>query len=221
MNHPKLLRPALALALPLVLLCLAACWGPVERPIADFTWCPDGAQGRLDYWFTSMSTTVARASIDRLLWEFDDGSLPEESYWDVVHRFDEERTHRVTLTVTDSRGVSGTITKDVPVAMAAFVHSTWQLTLGYPPTVSGIVENRFTERLDEVIIHAKFYDADGVRLTDGRIEIGDLDPGERAAFQVRADAFMPRIFHATVEVESFTAECSPRWDVLPIAPDQH
>lgn len=138
----------------------------------------------------------------------------------MVHRFDEERTHRVTLTVTDSRGVSGTITKDVPVAMAAFVHTTWQLTLGYPPTVSGIVENRFTERLDEVVIRAKFYDVDGVRLTDGRIEIDDLDPGERAAFQVRAEEFMTRIFHATVEVESFAAECSPRWDVLPLKSDQ-
>ena len=133
---------------------------------------------------------------------------------------DEERIHRVTLTVTDSRGVSGTITKDVPVAMAAFVHSTWQLTLGYPPTVSGVVENRFTERLDEVVIRAKFYDTDGVRLTGGRIEIDDLDPGERAAFQVRAEEFMTRIFHATVEVESFTAECSPRWDVVPLHPDQ-
>ena len=220
MKNAKIIRFALALALPVFLLCLAACFGPIERPIADFAWCPDGTQGRLDYWFTSTSTTVPRASIDRLLWEFDDGSLPVESFWDVVHRFDEERAHRVTLTVTDTRGVSGTITKDVPVAMAAFVHSTWQLTLGYPPTVSGIVENRFTERLDEVVIRAKFYDTDGVRLTDGRAEIGDLDPGEQAAFQVRAEEFMTRIFHATVEVESFAAECSPRWDVVPLKPGQ-
>jgi PKD repeat protein len=220
MKHPKIVRPALTLAVLTVVLCLAGCLGPPERPIADFAWCPDGAQGRLDYWFTSTSTTVSHASIDRLLWEFDDDSPPVESYWDVVHRFDEERTHRVTLTVTDTRGVSGTITKDVSVAMAAFVHSTWQLTLGYPPTVSGIVENRFSERLDEVVIRAKFYDTDGVRLTDGRAEIGDLDPGEQAAFQVRAEEFLPRIFHATVEVESFAADCSPRWDVLPVKPSQ-
>lgn len=68
MKRTKIIRLALALALPLVLLCLAACFGSVERPIADFAWCPDGAQGRLDYWFTSTSTTVPQASIDRLLW---------------------------------------------------------------------------------------------------------------------------------------------------------
>jgi PKD repeat protein len=196
----------------LVLSCallLSGCFGPIERPIADFVWCPDGGEGRLDYWFTSTSMTVAGAAIDRFVWEFDDGPAPVEAFWDVLHRFDEERTHHVTLTVTDTRGISGTITKNVPVELAAFVHSTWLLTLGYPPTVTGIVENRYEERLDEVVVRAKFYDADGVRLTDGRFTVADLDPGEQAAFEVEAEVFKPRIFYATVEIESFTAECSP------------
>ncbi|MGB2982578.1 MAG: FxLYD domain-containing protein [Candidatus Bipolaricaulia bacterium] len=207
-----------SVAVPIVLtglVLLVGCFGPIERPIADFTWCPDGTEGRLDYWFTSTSTTVPGATVDRLEWEFDDGSPPAQSYWDTVHRFGDEGIYRVTLTVKDSRGVSGTITKQVQVAMAAFIHSTWQLTLGYPPTVSGIVENGFTERLNQVVIRAKFYDADGVRLTDGRFEITDLDPGEQARFEVRATDFTTRIFHATVEVDSFAAECSPLWGVVP------
>jgi len=197
------------------ILIVGGCFGPVERPTADFAWCPDGVDGRLDYWFTSTSSTVPGAYIERLTWEFDDGTSPVESFWDTIHRFDEERVHRVTLTVTDSRGVSAYTTQDVPVALAAFVHSTWNLTLGFPPTVTGIVENRFTERLDEVTVRAKFYDTNGVRLTDGLFVVRDLDPGEKAAFEIRADEFLSHIFHATVDIESFAAECAPQWDVVP------
>jgi len=213
-------RIALALCAAAIAGCALAivgCFGPVERPVADFVWCPDGVDGRLDYWFTSTSTTVPGAAIERLRWEFDDGTPQVESFWDVVHRFAEERVHRVTLTVTDSRGVSAYTSKDVAVAMAAFVHSTWTLTLGYPPTVTGVVENRFTERLDEVTVRARFYDADGVRLTDGRFTVRDLDPGEQAAFEIRAEEFLSRIFYTTVDVESFRAECSPAWEPRPAA----
>ena len=198
-------------------LLATSCLGPIERPVADFAWCPDGTEGRLEYWFVSTSTTVSGAMIDRLVWTFDDGTPPIDARGDVVHRFEEERLHRVTLTVTDSRGVSGTTTKNVPVAMSAFIHPTWQLTLGYPPTVSGVVSNRFCERLRRVVVRAKFYDTEGVRLTDGRFEVIDLDPGEQAAFEIRADRFTTRIFHATVDVESFVADCSPQWDVVPAA----
>lgn len=195
---------------------LGGCFGPVERPIADFHWCPDGSEGRLDYWFSSTSTTVPGATVEQLLWSFDDGTPSFESTADVLHRFGEAGEYHVNLTVTDSRGVSGTVTKTVHVAMAAFVHSTWRLTLGYPPTVAGIVENRYDQRLDEVVIRAKFYDADGVRLTDGTFLVRDLDPGEQAAFAVQADEFKPRIFHATVEIESFVAECAPTWIPVPL-----
>lgn len=201
--------------LVLVAIVAVGCFGPIERPTADFVWCPDGDVGRLHYWFTSTSTTVPGATIERMVWEFEDGSPPLDAFGDVVHLFPEDGRYRVTLTVTDSRGISGTTTRDVDVALAAFIHSTWTLTLGYPPTVSGIVENRYVERLEQVVVRAKFYDADGVRLTDGRFEVTDLDPGEQAAFEIHAEIFRPRIFHATVEVESFEAECAPDWDPVP------
>lgn len=187
----------------------AGCFGPIERPIADFTWCPDGSEGRLDYRFTSTSTAISGHRIERMVWEFDDGTPPLSLPSDPFHRFSEEGLYYVTLTVTDRRGVSGTVTKGVPIALAAFVHSTWSLTLGYPPTVAGIVENRYSERLTSVVMRAKFYDADGIRLTDGRFEITDLDPGELAAFEVNAREFTTRIFHATVDIESFHADCGP------------
>jgi len=203
-----LMRTTGVLALAVGAILMASCFGPIERPVADFTWCPDGSEGRLDYWFSSVSSTVPGHWIERFEWDFGDGT-PVEARYDGTHRFDEEGRYAVTLTVVDSRGVAGTITKQVPIALAVFIRPTWQLTLGFPPTVSGIVENVFSERLDTVVVRAKFYDADGIRLTDGRFEIIDLDPGEKAAFEVHAEEFSTRIFHATVDIEWFSADCLP------------
>ena len=193
------------------ILLLVGCFGPATRPVADFARCPDGSSGDLDYWFTSTSTTVPNHWIESLRWEFGDGSPPLETAWDAHHRFDEEKVYRVTLTVRDDRGVSGTVTKDVPVAMAAFVHPGWQLTLGWPARVTGVVQNRFDERLDFVVVKAKFYDVDGIRLSDGTVEISDLGPGEKAEFSIAAVEYSTRIFHATVEVDSFSSDCPNGW----------
>ena len=195
-------------------LLLVGCFGPITRPVADFVWCPDGSSGNLDYWFTSTSTTVPNHWVESLRWEFDDGTPPLETAWDAHHRFDEEKVYRVTLTVRDDRGVSGTVTKDVPVAMATFVHPGWQLTLGWPARVTGVVQNRFGERLEFVVIKAKFYDVDGVRLSDGIVEITDLEPGEKAEFSITAVEYSTRIFHATVEVDSFFSDCPNGWPVF-------
>lgn len=209
-----MIRPPGILLLLVAALSLFGCFGPVTRPVADFVWCPDGSSGDLDYWFTSTSTTVPNHWIESLRWEFGDDSPPLEAAWDAHHRFDEEKVYRVALTVRDDRGVSGTVTKDVPVAMAAFVHPGWLLTLGWPARVTGVVQNRFDERLDFVIVKAKFYDADGVRLSDGTAEITDLEPGEKAEFSITAVEYSTRIFHATVEVDSFSSYCPNGWPVF-------
>ena len=201
------LRIAVAFGILGLVLGTSGCFGPPVRPVVDFSWCPDGSEGRLDYWFTSTASTVPGAAIVREVWDFGDGSPTVSAAWDALHRFDSEGTYRVTLTVTDSRGVAGTWTKDVSVAPAVFVHSTWRLTLGYPPAVSGIVESRSEDRLNTVVVRVRFYDADGVRVTDGSFEILDLEPGEKAAFEVRAQEFAARVFYATVAIESFDADC--------------
>ena len=202
-------RMSILIAVLVLLVPIAGCFGPLERPIASFTWCLDGSQGLLDLWFTSTSTTVPGHWIESMVWEFDDGTPPATG-WDMPHRYDEAGIYLVTLTVTDSRGVSGTLTQEVLVEMPVIVQPNWQLTLGFPPTVTGVIQSRFDERLESVVIRAKFYDADGVRLTDERVEIEDLEPGERAAFEIRAQEFQSRIFHATVEIESYQADCGVR-----------
>jgi len=142
-----------------------------------------------------------------LWWESDDGTPPLETAWDANHRFDEERVYRVTLTVRDDRGMSGTVTKEVSVSLAALVHPGWLLTLGWPVRVTGVVQNR-SERGLEIVVKAKFYDVDGIRLSDGTVELTDLDPGEKAEFRIDASEYSTRISRATVEVDSFFSVCS-------------
>ncbi len=210
------IRRLALLAAAALTLALAGCFGPVERPVADFTWCPDGSVGALDYQFTSTSTTVPGQWIEMLRWEFDDGTPPEMATWSAWHRFTEEGTYSVTLTVTDSRGISGTVTHDVPVTMAVEIFPNWQLTLGWPMRVTGTVANRAAVKLTTAVIKAKFYDTDGVRISDGTVTLEDLDPGEMVAFTIEASEPSARIFHATVEVDSFTADCPDLW-LYPVA----
>ena len=201
------MKKLLALSLAVVIGIVAtSCFGPVVRPTVDFTWCPDGSSGLLGYHFFSHSTTIPGHYITTFDWQFDDGTSIDDYYRDVVHVFPEEGTYFVTLVATDDRGVSGTASREVHVAPAAFIR-TWNLTLGFPVQVRGEVENRCDYVLPKVTIKAKFYDADGLRLTDGTVEISDLEPGERAAFTVKAQEYSSRIFYATVAVESFTVDC--------------
>ena len=186
---------------------LCACLGPIDRPTADFTWCPDGRNGQLDYTFSSTSAPVGEQEIVRATWEFGDGTSPVEGVGVAEHRFSAAGSYPVTLTVTDRRAVTGTKTKIVTVEPAAFVDPTWRLTLDYPPTVSGVVGNRSEERLNEVVVQARFYDADGVRLGEGRATVRDLEPGERARFEIETRDFAARVFYASVGIESFVAPC--------------
>jgi hypothetical protein len=187
---------------------LFGCLGPVDRPTVDFTWCADGRSGGLDYTFSSTTVPVLGQDIVRAVWDFGDGTPPVEALGVANHRYEGAGSYAVVLTVTDRRGVAGTATKWMVADLAAFVDPTWTLTLGYPPTVSGVVGNRSDVRLDQVVVRARFYDADGVRLGDGRSVIDDLEPGEHARFEIETREFAPRVFYASVDVESFVAACS-------------
>jgi hypothetical protein len=190
---------------------LAGCFGPVERPVADFAVCPDGEVGALDFRFISTSTPVPGRPIESVRWEFDDTSSVETSATVVTHRFAEEGTYYITLTVTDSCGVCGTVTRPMQVSLAAEVYPNWRLTLGWPIRVTGLVANRAEVRLETVVVKAKFYDIDGIRLADGVTVLKDLDPGETVSYTIEASEYHAGIFYATVEVDSFVADCGNPW----------
>ncbi len=188
------------------LVVLFGCSGPIDRPRADFVWCPHGTEGALDYAFAALSQGDGPGAVARAVWEFGDGT-GSEGTGPIMHRFPAPGPYAVALTVTDRRGVSGTDTQWLNVELAAFVDPTWTLTLGYPPTVSGTVGNRSSVRLDEAVVRAKFYDVDGVRVGDEHVVIPDLEPGERARFEIKAREFASRVFYASVEIESFVSAC--------------
>lgn len=190
------------------------CFGPVVRPAADFSRCPDGSQGQLYYRFSSSSTTVPGHSVNSLSWNVEDRTPPATSSGEAVHRFPEAGTYLTTLVATGDRGVSGTASKAVSVRTAAVIRI-WQLFFGFPVRVAGEVENRSATTLATVTIKAKFYDADGLWLTDGTTGITDLEPGERALFTVTAQEDTSRIFSALVSVDAFTAD----WTTSPVPRD--
>lgn len=201
-----------ALCLGLAMIAVTAgCLGPMERPRADFTACPDGSAGKLDFTFVSTSREVPGYRVVRAAWEFGDGSQAEGT-GPLTHRFAEPGTYAVALSVTDQRGVTGTATRRLVVEPAAFVDPTWRLTLD-PPTVAGVVGNRSSWTLAEVVVRVRFLDPDGVRLGERRCAIRGVEPGERARFvlELGASEFAPRVFFARVDVESFRAECPRAW----------
>lgn len=205
------MRRCVVAALVVGTLLLVGCFGPVERPTADFAVCPDGTVGALDFRFASTSMPVSGRPIVSSRWEFDDGTIVDTAEPAVSHRFPEKGTYYVSLTVTDACGVSGTVTRPISVFLAAEVYSNWRLTLGWPVRVTGQVANRADVRLETVIVKAKFFDIDGVRLADGVAVLEDLDPGERVLYTIEASDYHAGIFYATVEVDSFVADCGNPW----------
>ena len=73
----------------------------------------------------------------------------------------------------------------------------FKLTLGWPVEVTGEVENRSGSTLTTMTVKAKFYDADGVRLTDATAEIDEIEPGERVRFRIPAEEYSSEIFSAS------------------------
>ena len=186
---------------------ISGCFGPVVRPNAEFTVCLQGDKGKLDYLFFDHSTTVPDHYITTQTWDFGDGTILSDCPWEMVVRcFLAEGPYDVNLTVTDDRGVSGTVTKEVLVQAPAVIRE-WHLSLGFPVQVTGEIVNRYTRDLEQVVVKAKFYNADGVRLTDGTVTVYDLTPGERALFTIKAQEYSSRIFSATVAIASFIADC--------------
>ena len=82
-----------------------------EAPTAAFTSSVDGLTADFD---GSGSTADAGATITSYSWNFDDGT-PAGTGATPVHTYAAAGTYSVTLTVRDSRGVSGAVTHDVTV----------------------------------------------------------------------------------------------------------
>jgi len=182
-----------------------------EPPEVDVRTCLAGEIGLLAVRFFADVTLPAAwdgiAEIVMYEWDFGDGTIEKTPFgWYVVHQYDTAGPVEVRVSAIDSRGNRGVATLAMDVYEAAFVRE-WSLTLGFPVRVSGVVENRHDQTLDEVVVRGKFYDTAGVRFTQGDVTIFSLAPGEQAYFEVKADEYSPWIFHADVEIASFSTDC--------------
>ncbi len=199
-------RLAISSVVLVVGLLAGGCFGPVVPPTAEFCFCPDGSDGPLAYWFVSQSATVPNRFLTSYAWRFDDGTVNMDSYGQVSHRFATPGIHTVSLTATDDRGISATVSKEIDVVEAVTVRA-FHLVPGWPARLIGEVENRSGFPLHTVTIQAKFYDATGVRLTEAVTDVSEIDPGERVRFSVSVEEYAGEISSASASIQSFAADC--------------
>jgi len=189
------------------LVILAGCTGPYLPPVASFTACPNGYRNGLDVQFSSTSQTAAGHGFVFFQWDFGDGAQADDYYGWMSHRYDEPGTYTVSLTVTDDRGAKATaeqVTAVTPVVELRDV----EFVSGYLPRAVGEVVNQSPYFLYSVVVKAKFYDQEGIRVAETVVDITSIDPGERVRFVAEAPQKIGAIASAVASIQSFAAECS-------------
>ena len=166
-------------------------------PEVDFTWEIEGSDARfLIYDFHPTYTTAPGHRIVERFFDYGDGTIT----WFPDHTYKEEGIYTVSLTVIDDRRLSATVTKEVPVFYPAVIQA-WHLNRGSLVSVTGLVENR-DSRVMYLRLKAKFYDEEGVRVTEGYDEFY-LDPGTRTTFSITPEDSSFEIFSADVFISFF------------------
>ena len=206
-------KRALVLVVGLGALLLSGCMGPVLPPIAAFTACPDGSSNDLDMQFSSTSQTSNGHYLVFFRWDFGDGTVLDDYYGWVTHRYAEPGTYAVKLTVTDDRGVKATTEESVAVAQVVGLADV-VFSGGRPARAVGELSNSSDLFLYSVSLKVKFYDQDGVRVGETYVEVTAIDPGERVRFVAEAPEDVGPIASAAAFVQSFAAECAG--GVIPI-----
>ncbi|MGD9676682.1 MAG: PKD domain-containing protein [Candidatus Bipolaricaulia bacterium] len=191
----------------LVLVGVSGCFGPTMPPIAGFTSCPNGWQGKLEVQFSSTSSTVDNHWIVLHTWEFGDGETSQDYSGWASHAYAEEGIYTVRLTVEDDRGLTATSERSIEVSYPA-VLSEVAVEPGSPSRAVGYVENGSATLLRSVTIKVKFYDSDGTRIGEGYAEVTDIDPGERVRFAVEGPSYPDVVASARAMVTAYVVECA-------------
>jgi PKD repeat protein len=100
-------------------------WGkfvPVERPVAAFTYSPTNPFVGEPVSFDSSGSSDPNGTIVSYNWDFGDETSPGTEVTN-NHQFQKKGVHKVTLTVTDDEGVSGTTTKSFMVKKNLIGHT--------------------------------------------------------------------------------------------------
>ncbi len=108
---------ALARAVSIRLVPAGVIQAPNGTPTASFTYSPSAPVMKSDVTFDASLSTDSDGSIASYAWNFGDGSTGTGAL--AKHAYSIDGSYTVTLTVTDDRGLSASISKAVPVAVAA------------------------------------------------------------------------------------------------------
>lgn len=186
---------------------VGGCFGPSVPPIAAFWACPDGSQGLLDMQFGSTSSTIENHWITLYSWEFGDGETTSDYGGWVTHRYAEEGTYTVRLTVTDDRGLTATSEQVLDVVYPAVIGDV-AIAGGSPWRAVGDVLNQSESFLTSVTIKVKFYDAEGVRIGEGYTEVTEVEIGERVRFTVEGPSYPDVVTSVHASVSAYATECA-------------
>jgi PKD repeat protein len=201
-------------ALALVTILVGGCFGPVVPPIAGFTSCPDGWQGQLDVQFMSTSTTIGNHWIVFHSWDFgDDETADDYSGW-VTHHYAKEGAYTIRLEVTDDRGLKATSERTIEVRNPVLIEN---VTLsGYPTRAEGELRNQSGVFLYSVTVKVRFYDANDVRIGEGRAELNGVDPGERVRFTVAGPTYPNVATSVRATILGYSADCGGSPPPIPL-----
>lgn len=179
----KAVRYALLALCGAMALSVIGCLAPGdEPPVAAFTFSPQGGEAPLTVSFDASPSYDPDGRITEYRWDFGDGTLEEGIA--VQHRFWEEGTYKVILTVFDDSGFSGRTATEVTVGVS------WPLDVlewGIQETawgieVTGRVRNIGPRPISIGRVAVRFYSATGDFIGEVSTLLYDISPGEERDF---------------------------------------
>lgn len=120
-------------------------------------------------------------------WDFGDGTSAEGQ--SVEHRYDAEGEYLLTLTVTDSRGLSTSVKVPIQVGISYPLDVLWWRAeeIYYGQRVHGEVKNVSDRRINLGRVAVRFYDAQWNLVRERSKILGDLAPGAVKNFEITTD----------------------------------
>jgi thermitase len=91
-------------------------------PVANFTWSPPMPRAMKTVTFNASSSTPNGGTIVSYSWDFGDGNTTTTTNQTITHRYAVSKRYNVTLTVLNSVGLTGSITRSVKITSLADIN---------------------------------------------------------------------------------------------------
>lgn len=158
-----------------------------EMPVAVIVYTPTRGENPLYVTFSATHSAASNGTIVAYAWEFGDGT--SASGVTASHWYREEGTFLAKLTVTDSRGLSGSTQVPLIVGQSYPLDVIeWVVEEVYFGTkVSGRVRNIGDRKINQGRVVVRFYDRDWQVIRERSKIVADLAPGAEQIFEITTD----------------------------------